>query len=137
MLIFLHPVLAASHRLRVPITREEMRPVVQYVVQNWQDGDALYMYYLAMPAFEYYSQKLGFGEEYIQGVSSREDWTAYTADLDQLRGKQRVWIVFSHVWTWAGVDEQKFFLYHLDTIGQRSQSFEASGAAVYLYDLTG
>jgi hypothetical protein len=33
------------------------------------------------------------------------------------------------------VDEKRLFQYHLDTLGERESSFEAQGAAAYLYNL--
>jgi hypothetical protein len=134
--LFLQPVLSASYHLIRPRTREEIRPVIQHVGEHYQDGDMLYLYYASQPAFRYYSESYGFDEsDYIVGVSSRDNWQNYIKELDEFRGHERVWILFSHVCNWQGVDEERFFLYHLDSIGTRLDSFGGAGAAVYLYDL--
>ncbi len=52
-----------------------------------------------------------------------------------MRGNERAWILFAHVCTWSGIDEEEFFVDHLDKMGKRMQSFKAPGASVYLYDL--
>jgi len=136
-LLVFHPLSTATSHLIKPRTAEEIKPVMGYVRDHRQDGDLLYLYYTSWPAFEYYSEKYGFKKsDYIIGVSSRDNWSNYAEDLDKLRGNRRVWILFSHVCTWEGVDEEKLFLYHLDKIGTRLDAFEGTGAAVYLYDLS-
>jgi hypothetical protein len=137
-LLFYHPLSSAIAHIIKPSTLEEIKPVIGYVREHHQEGDLLYLYYGSWPAFEYYSEKYGFKKStYIIGVSSREDWSNYAEDLNKLRGNKRVWVLFSHVCTWRGVDEEKLFLYHLDNIGTRLDSFKGAGAAVYLYDLKG
>jgi len=135
-LLFLPPLLSARNNLIAPPNREEIRPVMSYVAEHRQDGDLLYLYYGSIPTFRYYSDKYGFNEScYLSGIRSRDNWSDYTRDLDKLRGNKRVWILFSHVCTWSGVDEKVFFLQYLNSVGRQLDSFEALGAAVYLYDL--
>jgi hypothetical protein len=137
VLLFLYPLFSADYHPIIPRKNEEIRPIISYIREHWQDGDLLYLYYSSGAAFEYYSKKYGFKKsDYIIGISSRRDWTNYIKDLDKLRGNKRVWIVFSHVCYWHGVDEERLFLHHLDSIGTRLDSFRATGAAVYLYDLS-
>jgi hypothetical protein len=135
-LLFFHPLSFAIFHVITPRTLEEIKPVIGYLREYYEEGDVLYLYYGAQPAFEYYSEKYGFEKStYTIGVSSRDNWSNYAEDLNRLRGNRRVWILFSHVFTSKGVDEEKLFLYHLDNIGTRVDSFNGAGAAVYLYDL--
>jgi hypothetical protein len=69
---------------------------------------------------------------YILGAASgwTENWKDYEEDIDQLRGKRRVWLLFSHLH-----DQEKFLLYLLDSRGTRLDDFKSAGAEVYLYDL--
>ena len=53
------------------------------------------------------------------GKSGRDDWSIFDADLARLPKRPRVWVVFSHVVKVNGVDEEKYFLYHLDRMGRR------------------
>ena len=136
-LLFYHPLLSVYSNLKQPCTYEEIKSVINYVREHKRKGDVLYLYYCSQPAFKYYSENYGFDDnDYIVGVSSRDNWENYIKDLDKLRGIKRVWILFSHVCTWEGVDEEKFFLFYLDRIGTRLDSFKSIGAVVYLYDLS-
>lgn len=139
-LLFWRPVIKAYNLLQNPIQVEEIRPVIEYVVNNKQKGDLLYVYYASpqrAPAFRYYSKRYGFTEnDYTIGIMSRKNLNNYVKDLNKLHGNKRVWILFSHVYTRGGVDEDKLFLYHLDSIGIRLDYFKSKGATVYLYDLS-
>jgi hypothetical protein len=44
-------------------------------------------------------------------------------------------VLFSHVYTRSGLDEERFMLLYLDTIGSRLDGREATGASAYLYDM--
>ncbi len=115
---------------------EEIKPVMSRMRMNYQKGDVIYLYYGANLAFQYYAPKFGFtNEDYIAGVGSRNDWGKYADQLERLRENKRVWVVFSHIWTGNGVDEERLFLYFLDNMGTRVDSFRTAGAALYLYDL--
>jgi hypothetical protein len=136
--LFLDPLFDAGVHLLRPRTKEEIRPVIQYVESHRRDGDLLYLYYSSVHPFEYYSARHLIGSmNQIAGIESRANWKSYRTDLDQLRGKKRAWILFSHVYRWAGVngvDEERLFLDYLDTMGTRLDSSRAPGASVYLYD---
>lgn len=134
-LLFLRPSLAAPYHLIKPYTKEEIKPVISYMREHWQDGDILYLYYYSRPAFEYYSKINGFKKSnYIIGVRPRGNWNNYVEDLDKLLNNKRVWILFSHV-ARKGIEPKKVFLWHLDSSGTRLDSFKSTGASVYLYDL--
>jgi hypothetical protein len=131
-----YPILSASAHLFNPRTDQELRPIVQYVKDHEQPGDTLYLYYAAQGVFDYYAQRFHFHErrDYIVGAFSREDWNKYIQDLNQLRGKKRVWLIFSHVFGY----EELFFRQYLDRIGGKQlDEFKRPKAAVYLYDLSG
>lgn len=135
-LLFLKPSYSASYSLIKPRTKEEVKPVISYLREHEQSGDVLYIYYSALPAYEFYSEILRVNKNhYIKGVSSRENWGNYIDDIEKLRGNKRVWLLFSHVCTWKGVNEEKLFLFYLDRIGTKMDTFKSVGASVYLYDL--
>ena len=74
-------------------------------------------------------------EKIIQ--SNSDILNEYVKDLNKLRGKKRVWVLFTENIVQGGIKDEKFFLYHLDSIGKRIASFGRSGlAVVYLYDLS-
>jgi len=126
---------AMGHVVR-PRTHEEIRPVLAYIDENLHDGDTLYLYHGARAAFRYYKPRFHFDTlELIGGVKSKKDHTRYARDLRKLRGRPRVWVLFSHVTEIDDVNEEPVFLDYLDEMGKRLDTFNAPGAAVYLYDL--
>jgi hypothetical protein len=139
--LFSWPLYDAASYLKHPYGRsawglEEIKPVLEYTKQRYQHGDILYVYYGGYRPFKYYYEKYGFQKgDYIPGVALSLNWKEYKEDLDRLHGKSRVWIIFSHIYNWGDVDEEKLFLYFLDNLGTRLDSFRAHDAAVYLYDL--
>lgn len=135
-LLFSYPLYSTGGYLVKPQTKEEIKPVMNYIREHRHDENVIYVYCGAQPAFKYYSKRYGLNNNYIVGISSRDNWRNYINDLNKLRGNKKVWILFSHVCDWKGVNEEKFFLYYLDSIGKRLDSFKSAGAAVYLYNLS-
>ena len=137
VLLFFHPIVSAYSDFVNPHTKEEAKPVIEYIKEHEQEADVLYLYYASETAFKYYSKRCGLRDnECILGVFSRDDWQGYIDDLNKLRGIKRVWVFFSHVCTWKGIDEERFFLYQLDKIGTRLDYFKSKGSSAYLYDLS-
>jgi len=135
-MLLIQPVFLAADRLATPHTKEEIRPVLRYVEQHRQEGDILYVYYGALPAFRYYCQRYERDErKFAAGVQSRTDWRKYYKDLEKLVGNERVWVIFSHIYKWQGVDEEKLFLSYLNERGKRLDRYIAEGASAYLYNL--
>jgi len=119
---------------------EELRPVLAEVRQEWQPGDLLYVYYGAEPAFRFYNRSFGFAPgEYRVGVEAREreEWARYAADIEALDGRQRVWVIFTHIHRGDGADEEKLLLFFLDRLGERRAHIQEKSASAHLYDLSG
>jgi hypothetical protein len=135
--LFFVPTFSALHRLIRPETVEEIRPVIGYVQTHEKPGDVLYLYHPASYAFRFYDEnaKLG-GVMIVTGQASTGNWKEDTADIGRLRGDARVWFLFSHVRSADGMNEESFFLYVLNSYGKQLASFQAPGAAVYLYNLS-
>jgi hypothetical protein len=142
-LLLSHPILEAGYNLMThniyrlrPV--EDIKPVMNYLKKWKKKGDILYLYHSSQFAFKYYAMQFGFDDnEYIIGIYSKGTLGNYTKDLDKLRGNKRVWFVFSHVIESVGIDEEKFFLYYLDSAGKRIDYYKGDEAAIYLYDLSG
>ena len=132
------PVRSAARKLYYGPKYEEMRPVLGHVARYARVGDVLYVYYEGLDAFDYYRPRFDLDRvEVIRGKESRGYWPGYEADLSQLRGRGRVWVLFAHTVRKSGVDERPWFVHYLDTIGHRRHHFEAWGAWVYVYELKG
>ena len=152
VLLFLHPLLFSTYGLIKPHadslplgvdaatvppgvghTREEMKPVMNYISEHQRQGDVLYVYDAAAPAFLYYAPRYHLDKiNYVLGRVSgwTQNWNAYENDVNQLRGHGRVWFLVSHLH-----QQEEFPAYLLDHKGTRLDLFKGLGAQVYLYDL--
>ncbi|MEO0185912.1 MAG: hypothetical protein ABIL20_08965, partial [candidate division WOR-3 bacterium] len=135
-ILFIQPASIAGYHLIKPRAPEELRPVLEYLRKNMREGDLIYVYYGAENAFRYYQEKFPeIAGRYIPGKESRDDWTGYYKEIEKLKGNERIWFIFSHIATHLGVNEEKLFLSYLDLSGTKIESFKASGASAYLYQL--
>lgn len=139
VLIFFLPTLWEGTKILFYRTRvEEMRPVVNYFNLHRTKNDTLYVYYASNAAYQYYAMRNNLTDvKYIVGIDRTPDISKYISDLNQLKNKKRVWILFSHVAVQGELNEEELFLRHLDSIGRRKTYFRVPGASIYLYDLTG
>jgi hypothetical protein len=134
--LLLLPAISAARHVLHPRTREEIKPVLAWVRDRRQPGDVVYLYYGAQYPMQYYATRSGFAPgDYTSGRISRRDPERYLRDLDALAGNPRVWVVFSHPTTKRGLDEERYFLDHLDRLGTRLDELRVDGASGYLYDL--
>jgi hypothetical protein len=126
-----------------PDRTEELRPVLETVAAHRQGGDATYVLYGAGQAFMYYAPRFGLdGPDVVLGRCSFTDMRVYLRDMDQFRGRPRVWIVATHARMEAA--ELKAITGYLDAIGRRVDAIEvrstsnmaSTGAYAYLYDLS-
>jgi hypothetical protein len=127
-----------------PDWQEDLRPIIQYVGQHRQPGDAVYVYYGAGQVFLYYAGREGFREDdYEVGRCAMDEPRSYLERVDRLRGRPRVWMIFSH--SLQGGREIRLMISYLDAIGRRLDAVPArrleaplsAGAYAFLYDLSG
>ena len=141
-LLFLAAPIAAITRNLPPFYLEHLRPAAEYIREHWQAGDSLYVYYGAGQAFRYYAPRVGLADSgYVLGHCARGEPTKYLRELDEFRGKRRVWSLFTH----ATADGAELTLLrdYLDRAGPRLDAFEFAaagehagmGAHAYLHDL--
>lgn len=131
------PLLAATHAIATSKRYEDLRPAVAYLKDHFRQGDTLYLYFDTQYAFRYYAERTDLHiEPVVVGTSSESRWEEDLADMDRLRGRGRVWFLFSHINLERGpASEERFFVVHLDRVGKRLDSFLATGVALHLYDL--
>jgi hypothetical protein len=163
LLFLVHPTVAMARGMIVPRYFEHVRPVLQRVSASRRPGDVVYVYYGAQYAVRYYleTRPISLADApaaalfaslsepgtdwyspalvsrppgFLVGSESRENWLDYGRQIEPLAGHPRVWIVFTHTFSWNGVDERDLFLRYLDRLGTRREAFEAPGASAYLYD---
>jgi 4-amino-4-deoxy-L-arabinose transferase-like glycosyltransferase len=134
VLLFFLPVGDAAGKLVSPRKRMEIRPLLSYYRAMRQEGDLLYVYHGAGVATEFYAREYGI-REFVHGVRRYRDPSEYVDDVNALRGRRRVWVLFSNVTQLDGINEERFFLYVLDHIGNRLDTRTEFEASLYLYDL--
>jgi len=136
VLVFIQPVTCQMHRVIYPFFGEEIKPVLEFVQNNIQPGDQLYIYYGAEPAFLYYQHRYLLDEYPVKiGNPGRNNLTKYKHDLLGLKGTGRIWFIFSHVPDWLNFDEERFFTFLLDNMGIRLAVYQSTAASGYLYKL--
>jgi 4-amino-4-deoxy-L-arabinose transferase-like glycosyltransferase len=132
------PVKYSIERFITPKIQEHIKPTMEYLQENYREGDKIYVYYYTEPAFRFYAPKFGFErDEYIAGEKHQDDPEAYLRELDALAGAKRVWLIFSHVYFKDDFNEQDYMLAYLDEIGEKTREYRVPRTAVnlYLYDL--
>jgi hypothetical protein len=130
------PITVAYKNVISPPMGEDIKPVMLYISKNYRRTDLFYLYYRAAPAFEFYAPSYRLGSvKYIVGITSIQDSTKYLDDIDKLKGRYRIWFVFSHNCESNFINQQDFILEHLNKIGLIMYELKSSCVSLYLYDL--
>ena len=115
---------------------QDIKPVLAYVNQNSSRDDLIYVYYGAIPAYQFYAPSFDrLNGKYIVGITSILDPIEYLEQIEKIGSGQRVWFIFSNNCSGCIVNEQVYILEHLDKIGHKIDEYEATGASAYLYEL--
>jgi uncharacterized membrane protein YuzA (DUF378 family) len=155
------PAVRSAHLLAAPLKLQEQNEVVSYVAQHRRPGDAIYVYYAAQYAFAYYGPRNGIAtpyrapaltlprDRYWFGVYPpviadtpalvvgrfQDDLGARIDDVDRLRGRGRVWLVFSH-WRYTDeITEPDLMVQRASGFGRVLDTVDATGARAVLMDL--
>jgi len=98
------PMKNALDHLRNPTKNrvEELSEALSYVAGHARDGDVLYVYRGAVPAYEYYSTYGSFKglTHYctVCGASARGVEASYAKEIQNIGLHPRVWMIFTHEW---------------------------------------
>jgi uncharacterized membrane protein len=118
---------------------QPMPTVLAYIQALRQPQDAVYVYHGAWHAVGYYGTRYGLPLQTV--VSGRcGDQRTILRDLEQFRGRTRVWVIISHVV--GPLKQRETILGYLDTIGLRRDSIvtldreRRPSSSAYLYDLS-
>lgn len=137
VLLLAKPVWLDAQSLIHSRSPDDVKPAIRYIQTHQQGADAWYIYHFARYQFWYYSDIYKIRPSTVRiGVDCGADRACYAADLDQLRGQPRVWVLFSHIRVQDGQSEESFLLDHLDHLGVRLDAYKSTGAWAYLYDLS-
>lgn len=127
-----------------PHYTEPFKPLMSYLRERRQPGDAVYVYYGAALAVTFYAPLYDLRRaEYAVGGCHRGDSRLYLRELDTLRGRPRVWVLLTHAG--PALSEREDILAYLDAIGVRREGLYVAPhgigrnllpAEAYLYDLS-
>lgn len=136
--VFAHPIEASYSNLITPNKREDIKPVLQGIKDNLQPGDVIFVYYGAEPAFRYYAPyyDLWAPESILIGTKSLTGPDKYIRELEPLRERKRVWMIFSHNVVRSGTNEEAYILNCLGGSEKALRSFQAQDSRAYLYDFS-
>jgi len=115
---------------------EELRPLLVELAARDEPGDAVYVSSVAVPAYDYYRDRLDLAPTtVVSGRAPIDDPAALAAELDPLDGRQRVWVVTAAFWRDEGHVAGSVAA-ALDRLGRPIGAWHATGASVHLYDLS-
>jgi hypothetical protein len=133
----LMPVALALISSHPPFLVEHTRPLIRDVAQEWRPADAVYSFYAANQAMDYYGSRFGI-TDWVPGACARGEPREYWRQLDSLRGHPRVWVVFTHSLPRLG--EAEAILGYLRTIGIERRAMldqmDPLHTSAYLFDLS-
>lgn len=160
LLLTLYPAGAAVQNMFDPPKVEETPDVLRSMEARWRPGDSLFVAHLAQPALAYYAECEACGaldgkpsddlRRLVLSARSRESekglraagrlavgdvdyhvpYSMYVPYFARFRGEPRVWVLLSSGW------DHRFAVYVLDCLGRRTEAFESTNAAAYLYDFS-
>jgi 4-amino-4-deoxy-L-arabinose transferase-like glycosyltransferase len=119
--------------------QQPMPEVLTYVQARRQPQDAVYVHHGAQHAVGYYGPRYEVPLEAVV-LGRCGDPRTLLSDLDQFRGRARVWVILSHVV--GPFKPREAILGYLDTIGVRRDSIvtldrgRRPSSSAYLYDLS-
>lgn len=146
-----------------PPRREDVRPLLHVLKDDWRDGDTLFVYRNAQFALRWYDEcrdcgvrPLPFSLRPAPRGATSSDGSPVALDssppsvvvgqntmteaeaartVAALAGHARVWLLFSHVSGHHGPDDEQLVLDELDRAGRRLGAWRRDDASLYLYDL--
>ncbi|NEP75317.1 MULTISPECIES: glycosyltransferase family 39 protein [unclassified Okeania] len=134
--LFLNPVLIGLKNLENPIVGENIRPVIEYIVDKSKSNDKVYVFYRTKYQFGYYQPRFQNLKnlETIRGVGGKN---GFVQDIENLRGNSRVWFLFSYTLE-RSLKEKEFTLDYIQSLecSLELDRLEKKGASTYLYDLS-
>lgn len=149
-LLFFYPVfLSTYHLIGKPRIRQELRQILTSARDRIQAGDTIYVDINARPAFHYYAEALHLPANLeVIRKDDRDAIFDYVSDLEEFRGRPRVWFVFTSSVSSEDIDSKPFLLAYLRHIGKQEWGMEISNerqkgydrydmsASMYLFDLS-
>lgn len=130
----------AMQNFMTPYLNEDIKSVLHYVSENRKPNDMVYVFHDASYAFSYYASQYDMNDaNVIVGIDApkrKASLQRFFADIEALRGKERIWFIFTEVYGCGECegDKQQYYVDYLNDNGIQIDVFHAWGANAYLYD---
>lgn len=129
MLIF-SPAWMLARGMHSGYAKIETRPLIETLAEARQPGELVYVYHGSANPFLYYAPRYGFSQsDYLIGAKTMGDRDAALADLDRIRGQERVWVLASS----SHDDEVAAIFEKLETTGRVVDTARAPHAELHLF----
>lgn len=134
------PALLALARYPPVYRHEETRPLFEQLARRRHPGDAIYVFYGAGQALNYYGPRAGIDpSEATAGGCHRGDLAGYLREIDRFRGRPRVWILIAH--SQPRLEEQATIRAYCARIGRRREGMatpegDRESCTLELFDLS-
>ena len=117
-----------------PKYAEHIKPTMEYLHNQRKDSDLIYVYYGAVPAFQFYAPKYRLSlDNILIGADRSVNPQAPFDEIDLLKGHKRVWLIFTHVYEKDTFNEKDFILDDVNQIGEKIREYRVPDTSVYLY----
>jgi hypothetical protein len=128
VLVLLQPFLISVYQWVRPNVEEEITPALDYIMENAETGDALYVNYFSEPAFRFYQSQYPqlSSLPLIWGIAKESRYHLGAEDVELLHGKGRVWIINNEY-------EYNLLSKDLDTLGKQVDVYTYRGGRLFLY----
>ncbi len=109
---------------------EESRPVVQYIKENKQQDEPVFVFEDAVPPFQYYSKRMNF----LQGQELPDAFLTFSRNnieekMGELPAGAKVWMFRTH----ASPDDNAYIMKTMNDVARRLDGFSRKGARVDLF----
>ena len=128
------------------VKKADIRPIYQYISENIESDDVIYIYPGTDTVFRYYAPLYDLDTDHVMiGVYSRDKHIFlenYKNDISSLAGKDRVWYIFTGLADCPNCEPEDTLSYYLNFIDEQGILVDSTGgststgANAYLYDMS-
>jgi hypothetical protein len=113
-----------------PFRPEHIKPLVKCIADSAKTNDHIYVYYGAVPAFEYYAKMYSLQSSWTSGKKTINEIDNYLQDIliNKSQNPSVVWLLFTHVHS-DTVNEEEFILNKMARYGKQVAYFHKFAAA--------
>jgi hypothetical protein len=116
-----------------PFATEHVRPVMEQIAAQRQDGDPIFVDRPAVPAYRYYSEQTGLGAAPVIVSRGGARFGCLLSDLERIASHPRIWVFYSHAERVFDVSQEVVLTQFADAVGERLHSIESISVRAHLY----